>query len=133
MLLNILKGIYTFSDGRVFIGEWKNSVMDGYGEFLWKDGNKYYGYYLADKKEGFGIFYWPKSVKFFVGFWKNGKQEGIGKKFTKDNVKYNLWKSGKIVCDYENVQDALHAFSDEQNIYLKFFEMDVDNLLDFFR
>jgi len=106
--------------------------MDGYGEFLWKDGNKYLGFYVADKKEGFGIFYWPSTSRIFVGFWKNGKQEGIGKKITISKVKYSLWKSGKIVKDYETSHEALNELEQDQKCYLIFFDSDIDDLLAYF-
>ena len=106
--------------------------MEGYGEFLWKDGNKYCGYYVADKKEGFGVFYWPSSSKIFVGFWKNEKQEGIGKKITHSRVKYSLFKSGKIVHDYESVGDALNELEKEQKCFLHFFDLELEEIIEFF-
>lgn len=33
--------------------------MNGYGVFTWPDGKKYIGHYVNDKKEGYGEFYWP--------------------------------------------------------------------------
>ena len=51
-------GIYEWSDGRKFQGQWKNNKMEGYGIFTWPDGRKYEGDYVDDKKEGNGVFYW---------------------------------------------------------------------------
>lgn len=51
-------GVYQWSDGRKYEGEWKNNKMEGYGSFTWPDGRKYDGEYIDDKKEGNGIFYW---------------------------------------------------------------------------
>lgn len=52
------KGVYNWSDGRVYEGTWKNNKMEGEGVFKWPDGRKYEGEYVDDKKEGRGIFYW---------------------------------------------------------------------------
>lgn len=54
----IFLGIYNWSDGREYRGEWKNNKMEGSGVFKWPDGRRYEGEYVDDKKEGNGIFYW---------------------------------------------------------------------------
>ncbi len=51
-------GIYTWSDRRQFIGDWKNNKMDGEGVFVWPDRRKYTGQYKDDKKHGYGVFEW---------------------------------------------------------------------------
>ncbi len=38
-----MKGLYNWSDGRKYAGEWKSSKMNGFGAFLWKDGRSYRG------------------------------------------------------------------------------------------
>lgn len=51
-------GVYEWSDGRKYEGQWKNNKMEGYGIFTWPDGRRYEGEYIDDKKEGKGVFYW---------------------------------------------------------------------------
>ena len=51
-------GIYSWSDGRKFDGEWENNKMHGQGLFTWSDGRRYTGDYVDDKKEGHGVFEW---------------------------------------------------------------------------
>jgi hypothetical protein len=46
--------------------------MHGKGIFTWIDGRKYVGDYKNDKKHGHGVFHWPDKRK-YEGFWKNGK------------------------------------------------------------
>ena len=46
--------------------------MDGTGVFTWSDGRKYDGEYIDDKKEGHGVFTWPDGRQ-YNGSWKNGK------------------------------------------------------------
>ena len=45
--------------------------MHGKGVFTWTDGRKYTGEYVNDKKEGKGIFEWPDSRR-YEGEWKKG-------------------------------------------------------------
>ena len=52
--------------------------MEGKGTFTWSDGRVYVGEYLNDKKDGKGEFKWPDG-RSYDGKWKNGKQHGIGK------------------------------------------------------
>ena len=40
--------------------------MEGKGVFTWSDGRCYTGEYLDDKKEGFGIFIWPDGMFFII-------------------------------------------------------------------
>ncbi len=51
--------------------------MHGQGIFTWGDGKRYIGNYVNDKKEGKGEFHWPNG-QVFQGFWKEGKQDGPG-------------------------------------------------------
>ena len=53
-----LLGVYNWSDGRQYKGEWKNNKMEGHGLFEWPDGRRYQGEYVDDKKEGMGTFHW---------------------------------------------------------------------------
>ena len=38
---------------------WKNNKMNGHGVFTWTDGRKYTGDYKNDCKSGHGVFEWP--------------------------------------------------------------------------
>ena len=39
-------------------GTWKDNNMHGKGIYTWSDGRIYEGEYLNDKKHGFGIYKW---------------------------------------------------------------------------
>lgn len=56
--VSLKKGVYSWSDGRTYKGDWKNNKMDGKGDFSWADGRKYSGEYADDKKQGYGVFEW---------------------------------------------------------------------------
>lgn len=40
---NSIRGLYIWSDGRQYEGEWLNNNMHGYGVYTWKDGRRYEG------------------------------------------------------------------------------------------
>lgn len=46
--------------------------MHGKGVFTWSDGRRYEGEYIEDKKQGHGVFFWPDGRK-YIGDWYNGK------------------------------------------------------------
>lgn len=46
--------------------------MEGYGVYIWSDGRSYEGQYKDDKKSGFGIYYWTDGRK-YEGWWYKGK------------------------------------------------------------
>lgn len=47
-------------------------MMHGKGVFTWIDGRKYVGYYFEDKKQGYGEFIWPDG-RSYKGEWFEGK------------------------------------------------------------
>lgn len=90
----IIKGIYTWVDGRKYEGEWQNNSMHGRGIYTWKNGRKYEGEYMHDKKHGFGIYSWTDGRK-YEGYWQNSKQNGMGKYMLPDgSCKVGVWEAG---------------------------------------
>jgi hypothetical protein len=47
--------------------------MHGKGVFTWTDGRRYEGEYENDRKHGFGVFTWPDGRR-YEGLWRKGKQ-----------------------------------------------------------
>ena len=70
--------------------------MDGMGIYIYTDGVTYEGQYKDDKKTGYGLYYWTDGRK-YEGWWYKGKQHGLGiyKDPTKNKVKYGLWEVGQ--------------------------------------
>ena len=70
--------------------------MQGRGIFSWTDGRKYVGDYKNDLKHGEGTFTWPDG-RCYHGTWKDGKQHGDGI-FMKDGRKRKgRWEMGKRI------------------------------------
>ena len=94
------KGLYKWIDGRTYNGDWTNNKMDGTGLFLWPDGRKYNGQYHDDKKNGFGLFVWSNGAK-YEGYWESGAQHGEGVYI--DHKQYSRrgkWAFGELIKWY---------------------------------
>ena len=71
----------TYSDGRVYKGNFKNDLFDGYGELKYPNGDYYRGDFKRGKKDGNGvIIYSPDSWLYskYEGEFVNDKYNGIG-------------------------------------------------------
>ena len=56
-------GIYYFSNGDKYEGEWKNDKREGYGIYYYSDKDKYEGEWKNDLKDGYGIYYYLNGNK----------------------------------------------------------------------
>ncbi|MFN1808388.1 hypothetical protein ACK2GQ_18390 [Clostridioides difficile] len=90
------KGIYKWSDGCIYAGEfkggkmegygicynskgevlyegeWKNNLIHGKGTYIWEKGKKYIGEFMHGKKHGQGTFYLNNELV-YEGTWKFDK------------------------------------------------------------
>ena len=88
--------VFYYSDGRKYVGEWKNNHRNGRGIFTWADRSTY------------------------VGEWKDGNITGQGA-FTDINGKCisGVWESGKLIEGPENsnnISIILYTWSIVPNI-----------------
>ena len=112
------------------MGQFKDSMMEGYGEFYWPDGKKYIGFYKQDKKEGLGLFAWPDNNKIYVGCWVNGKQEGVGMMKHNYLTKYGFWENGNRQTWIKGAW-ALNKYL-KNDTYLEFFQKDPEDMINYF-
>ena len=113
--------VYTWDDGSVYAGQWKDGSYDGYGWLLYKDisvyagefsNGKAHGYVVFEDKAiqyageydeyrrtGYGVCTFKDSGGTYVGHFSNGVQDGYGVSYDKNgDVKYRgSWKDGKFV------------------------------------
>ena len=70
--------------------------MDGIGLYSWTDGRHYLGEYKDNGKHGFGILKF-KTGAFHQGYWAHGKGNGLGifKRDQDSAIKYGLWENGR--------------------------------------
>jgi hypothetical protein len=71
--------------------------QDGYGTYKYSDGSVYVGQFKDGKANGYGTCYYANGDK-YVGYWKNHKAEGEGSMYNADGtVTTGNWKESKYV------------------------------------
>jgi antitoxin component YwqK of YwqJK toxin-antitoxin module len=85
------KGTIKYSNGQ-YTGEYiivdGKQIKSGKGIYTWTSGERYEGNFKDDKFNGYGIEYYPSGKKLFEGNYKNGKFNGQGTYFWEDGSKY---------------------------------------------
>ena len=72
-------GTLTFSDGGIYVGEFRNDTMNGRGMLIDADGNKYVGEVRGGRGDGQGTYTWVRRKDKYVGEvqgWINGTGQG---------------------------------------------------------
>ena len=77
------QGRMTYAEGEVYDGEWLNGKRNGKGVYTWNDKKQYDGLYVDDIREGYGVFSgWTDLTNGYSGTYygnsKNDKFEGSG-------------------------------------------------------
>ena len=76
-------GIYIYSDGVVYEGQFEEDKKTGFGIYKWLDGRQYEGYWHKGKQHGLGILFDDKKLfKQRHGLWEQGKRITL---FTKES------------------------------------------------
>jgi hypothetical protein len=70
------KGIFKWTSGVVYEGEFRNNIIEGKGKYTWPDGSVYVGEVVAGKKEGYGEFTSVAENATYCGQWKKGHRDG---------------------------------------------------------
>lgn len=94
------KGRQTWTDGRVYDGEFQCGRFSGQGTMVWhtqKGLLTYEGQYVDDLKHGTGKFVWPDG-RTYDGEWHQGKRHGRGMYMNaRCERKIGYWKDDKFV------------------------------------
>jgi len=83
----IIKGISLYPGGAKYIGDFKNFMPHGYGNFVWANGDKYFGEWKDGKSNGNGTKIWNDGRE-YSGTFKNDKLHGEGSFYYPDGKKY---------------------------------------------
>lgn len=89
----------TYSDKRVYEGEFKNNMLHGKGKFFFAaEGHCYEGEYVEDTKEGQGIFKWADGRE-YRGGWRKGKMHGeaLFKSSAEAEYRKGIWEDGRRI------------------------------------
>jgi hypothetical protein len=97
-------GKYTYNNGDIYWGFFKNKQRYGVGTYLWSNKSSYTGAYTLDgKRNGYGIYtYVDRSV--FKGIFKDDRIDGLGvmKYKTTGNIEQGVFNNkGAKVKEYE--------------------------------
>ena len=71
------KGVYTYSNGDKYEGDWFNDQSTGNGVYTYSNGSSYKGEFLEDKLNGKGIYKWF-SGEVYEGDFVDNKRTGQG-------------------------------------------------------
>lgn len=94
---NTGKGTYNFKDGSVYVGEFVNNHMEGFGKLTDSRGNIYTGYFKNDKYEGIGKFERTDGTK-YIGEFKEGKRNGLGTQWYSATYKEKgKWENDRFI------------------------------------
>lgn len=93
---NVKEGYGEFSGATDYKGQWKSDLPDGKGVEEWKNGCKYEGMYVKGMRTGLGVFTWGDGSK-YEGQFKSNKIEGQGTYWGADGKKYKgEWKNNMM-------------------------------------
>ena len=88
-------GTYTFANGDIYVGDWRDGKRNGQGTNTWPNGEKYVGEYKDDKRNGQGTYTLPNGEK-YVGEYKDDKRNGQGTNTWPDGGTYvGEYRDGK--------------------------------------
>ena len=86
------RGMCIFPDGTVYDGEWKDGLWNGQGVVVYPDGDIYKGEFINHIKEGKGTYIYNSGAR-YDGEWKADKFNGEGKLVFEDGGVYEgAWK-----------------------------------------
>lgn len=89
-----------------YVGELKNSFIEGFGSMTFIDGSEYVGFFKKEVLEGEGILIYSDQSKakskkkklVYFGNFKNGKKSGKGTLIIEnENIIRGVWKEGKLL------------------------------------
>ena len=97
-------GTYTWSDGAVYEGDWKDDLRHGDGTMIYfNEEAKYVGEWINNKKHGQGVYYYGDGSR-HEGAWKNAIQHGQGTEFNSKgrSIYEGFWQEGVFTIKKNN-------------------------------
>jgi len=91
------KGTYVFNDGSIYVGEFVNGIIEGFGKLTDKHGNVYTGYFKNNRYDGIGKFERTDGTK-YIGEFKEGRRHGLGTQYYSANYKEKgRWENDRFI------------------------------------
>lgn len=89
-------GIYTYSSGAVYEGQWANDRKHGHGVYTFADGDVYEGEFKDDHPHGHGVYTYADG-DVYDGQWRDGEKHGQGVyRDINGSVREGRWEYGKM-------------------------------------
>jgi len=122
------KGIYTYKDGSVWNGEFKNGKAYGKGICQYADGRRYEGYWKNNVPQGEGVMYMPNG-EIYGGEWNQGTlarkevvQSVVNDKentiiYAKNNPEVNIWALVIGIGSYNHMPVLKYTDDDAYQVY----------------
>lgn len=82
------KGVYHFTSGDVYRGEWNKNQKEGYGIAEFVSGSRYEGNWYQDMKHGHGRFDFGHDGSFYIGDWVEDRKHGWGTAYFRSGNRY---------------------------------------------
>jgi hypothetical protein len=77
------QGSFIWADGKRYDGEFKDDARSGVGRMEWPDGTIYEGGFEEGKMSGKGVLSWPSGER-YIGWFSNDHMEGHGAHYSSD-------------------------------------------------
>ena len=91
------QGTYSYANGEIYDGEWKDGMWNGKGRYCFENGNVYVGDFRDYRMHGQGVFTTPDGAN-YVGGLKEGKFHGQGALTYVDGSKdIGKWEDGVYI------------------------------------
>jgi hypothetical protein len=89
------QGILTYPDGSQYAGQWKDNQRHGKGTYIYSNGSKYTGQFKENRRNGKGTYIHSDGSK-YVGQFEDGKRNGKGTYIFSDGSQYEgQWKNNQ--------------------------------------
>ena len=92
------KGVFYYSSGSKYSGDFKDGKRHGKGKFVWNSGAKYDGEWRNGKREGQGQEILADGTK-YMGSYSNDQKHGAGALYDSDNnlIKKGTWSNSSFI------------------------------------
>nr|BBC28437.1 1-phosphatidylinositol-4-phosphate 5-kinase [Yamagishiella unicocca] len=89
------EGKYTWRDGSIYEGSWKEGAKHGVGKYTWPSGATYHGEWRDGSMHGVGTWESADGLSRYQGGWHLGDKHGLGRQvYASGDVYEGLWKLG---------------------------------------
>ena len=127
--INGICRMISIEEEKISIGIWEKGKMNGLNIFIWGKENKiFFGEYKNFIKNGFGVYFFEEQY-LYMGFWINGYQHGYGiiKDLINNNKNLYFFRYGKEISEIKENDDKYNDYNNLIENKNKEFEQYIKN------